>query len=411
MTSPRREPAWRMVRLGEILAEGPTNGWSPKSDADANGTWSLRLSATTSGRLEISPRTTRRLDERLPPDSKYWLRAGDLLVQRSNTSELVGVAALFDGPSDAYVYPDTIMRLRMQPQADARWVWRCLNSPVIRKRVRNLAAGTAGNMPKINGEKLRALEVPLPPLPEQRRIADILDKADAVRRKRAEAIGLVDDLTKAVFLEMFGDPVTNPTGWPVVTLGSQLEELRYGTSEKCSESRRPGEIGVLRIPNVVGELISLDDLKFAALDEAEVDRLKLVNDDLLFVRSNGNPEYIARCAVVDEPAVGYAFASYLIRARFKRDSTLRAPFARDVVSFPTYRRHLVQQARTTAGNYNINTQGLSSLRLIVPPLTLQDEYVASHKALAGLHRKEVAGQGEAESLFDSLVHRAFRGEL
>ena len=74
-----------------------------------------------------------------------------------------------------------------------------------------MAEGAA--QPGVNSSKLKELEIPLPPLPEQKRIAAILDKAAAIRRKRQQAIQLADDFLRAVFLDMFGDPVTNPKGW------------------------------------------------------------------------------------------------------------------------------------------------------------------------------------------------------
>ncbi|PKM36870.1 MAG: hypothetical protein CVV06_08810 [Gammaproteobacteria bacterium HGW-Gammaproteobacteria-10] len=95
---------------------------------------------------------------------------------------------------------------------------------------------------------IRELEIPLPPLPEQKRIAVILDKADAIRRKRQQAIQLADEFLRSVFLDMFGDPVTNPKGFPLGTIRDLTESANYGTSAKASET--DGEFPILRMGNI-----------------------------------------------------------------------------------------------------------------------------------------------------------------
>lgn len=162
---------WQWVLLSDLVAEGPTNGYSGPTSPDAAGSPALRLSATTSGSCVLNEDTTKRLDEIIPPDSDLWLRSGDLLVQRSNTSDLVGTAAVYDGPSCVYVYPDLMMRLRFSEPSTTRFVRRYMNSPAGRTFFRRMAAGSSGSMPKISGAKLRAMLIPLPPLPEQRRIS------------------------------------------------------------------------------------------------------------------------------------------------------------------------------------------------------------------------------------------------
>ncbi|NJO97722.1 MAG: hypothetical protein HC764_18425 [Pleurocapsa sp. CRU_1_2] len=142
----------------------------------------------------------------------------------------------------------------------------------------------------LNKKKLAQINIPLPPLEDQKRIAAILDKADAIRRKRKEAIALTEELLRSTFLDMFGEPVTNPQGWDVLKLGSQVDELKYGTNAKCSEFHKKEDILVLRIPNIVEEKICWNDLKYAKLESSEVDKLLLKQGDLLFVRSNGNPD-------------------------------------------------------------------------------------------------------------------------
>ncbi len=263
----------------------------------------------------------------------------------------------------------------------------------------------------LSPKALRELMIPLPPLNEQKRIAAILDKADEIRRKRKEAIRLTDELLRSVFLDMFGDPVINPKGWEVVELGSQVAELRYGTSVKCLDNYEDETLPVLRIPNIVGSKINWEDLKYVHLEKKEIEKLRLKAGDILFVRTNGNPEYIGRCALFEAKFGEAIYASYLIRARLKEESKILPDFLRDIVSFPTYRHRLVQEARTTAGNYNISTAGLSRLKLICPSIKLQQDYInIGYKASNSICNYRLHYL-ESNSLFNALMQRAFKGEL
>lgn len=403
MTAPTYAAAWSRVRLGDLIEEGPTNGYSPKCDEDAAGTPSLRLNAITSGRLEISERTTKRLNEEIPTNSKFWLRPGDLLVQRSNTAEYVGMSALFDGPPNFYVYADTIMRFRVRPAVEPRWIWRCLNSPEMRQVVRGLAAGTAGNMPKINGEKLRGVEIPLPPLPEQRRIADILDRADAVRRKRQEAIRLSQEFLRSTFLEMFGDPVTNPKGWPVVKMGTVTSFVGGGTPSRGNPDFFTGDICWATSKDMKGE--HLWDTEEHITEEAiQRSATKLVPVGVLLV-------------VVKSKVLMHTLPVLLARVPtcFGQDLKAIQPSS----GLPP--RYLARHMRVGASALlevarGVNTEGLTlehlrGYALMMPPRHFLEKYEEIEVAAEETIRRQRAAADAAQAMFDSLVHRAFRGEL
>ena len=170
---------WDVVSLRALLKQGPTNGWSGRCVEGTVGTPTLSLAATTSGRLVLNSETVKWLEHRVPRWSDLYLAPGDILVQRSNTAELVGTTALFDGPPGEFVYPDLMMRLRFRQPATAHWFWRYANSASGRSYFRSAAAGSTGTMPKVSGENLREMPVPLPTRAEQEAIAEILSNMDA----------------------------------------------------------------------------------------------------------------------------------------------------------------------------------------------------------------------------------------
>lgn len=168
-SEPFRLPSsWRWVALEHLLVDGPTNGWSPKAVEMETSTRTLKLSATTKGVFDASQHKF--VDAQLEPDSLLWLRSGDLLIQRSNTPEYVGMAAVYDGPDETFIYPDLMMRCRLRDDVSVAWVHKALLAPFNRKWFTENASGTSDSMVKLNQATVRATRIPLPPPAEQRRI-------------------------------------------------------------------------------------------------------------------------------------------------------------------------------------------------------------------------------------------------
>ncbi len=375
--------SWVQRTLGDLAVEGPRNGYSGKTSNTATGTCTLRLGATTSGSFILDETTTKRMIETLPGDSIFWLEPGDLLVQRSNTREYVGTAAIYDGPRNSYIYPDLMMRLRFTRPETAAWVWRYLNSDFGRRQVRRLAAGSAGSMPKISGAKLRSVVMPLPPLPEQRRIAAILDEADALRRKRREALGLLDELLRSAFLEMFGDIAARRSPWPWGTCADAVR-MSSGKSAKRVLSSEPTVIPVYGGNGVNGYATE-------ALFEEPVVVVGRVGQQCGITHLTDGP-----CWVTDNAIVVRVIDSDCLDPVYLAAAFQHAPI-RDTV---------------TRLDLPFINQGMLREQLIpMPPIEAQREYVRFREGvLAGRRRAETASK-ETHGLFDALLHRAFSGEL
>lgn len=329
----------------------------------------------------------------------------DVLVATSSGSlDVVGKAA--QATRDLGVAFGAFCKvLRPNARVEPRYFGYYFQTPEYRRTVSRLAAGA--NINNLRNEHLDDLPVPVPSRDDQVRIADTLDKADAIRRRRTDAVRMTVDLLQATFVHMFGDPVTNPMAWPVGTLGDLVADFSYGTSEKCREDAQEGAVPVLRIPNIVGGEVNWDNLKH--LPRIADPGLTLTHGDLLFVRTNGNPEHIGRCAVYDSERVAL-YASYLIRARLKAPRSA-ASYVQAALSMPSYRHVLTRAARTTAGNYNINVEGLRSLRLPVPPPDHMLRFKAISDQIKRIRSPLKDAAYAADQLFGSLVQRAFSCQL
>ena len=265
------------------------------------------------------------------------------------------------------------------------------------------------SIPKINREALAAYEAPLPPLEEQRRIVKVLDKADAIRRKRQEAIALTEQLLRSTFLEMFGDPVTNPKHWPFESLthlamiGSGVMKGRDYTGIETVE--RP----YMRVANVQDGYLALDDIKTIELPVSEVEKYTLRHGDILLTEG-GDPDKLGRGAVWREQVSSCVHQNHIFRVHPDR-TRLTSEYLCALLGSAHGKRYFLKAAKQTTGIATINRTQLSEFPVLLPPLKLQQQYsefVAAHERLTQRYQHLA---DEQNTLFNSLVQRAFSGQL
>jgi len=253
---------------------------------------------------------------------------------------------------------------------------------------------------------LKSLPFPELSLNEQRRIAAILDKADAIRRKREQALDLADEFLKSAFLEIFGDPGTNPKGWPLGTIRGLVTEAKYGTSQKADPKN--GQYPVLRMGNITySGRLDLTDLKYIDLVEKDVPKHTVRKGDLLFNRTN-SPDLVGKTTVfdVDEP---FAFAGYLVRAR---TNDLADPyFISYFLNSGFGKQTLRSMCKSIIGMANINAQEFQDIPIPVPDRETQAQFRSIVDAFGEKRALLQDAMLESIALFGSLSQRAFRGEL
>lgn len=196
---------WEDLTLSDVIQNKPKNGYSARPVNHETPWKVLTLTATTSGSFD--GQQFKYFDEPIPKDSPFWLQPDDILVQRGNTIEYVGVPAVYDGPPNRFIYPDLMIRFRSNSRVDTKFLYFVLSWDQTRNYLRDRATGTAGSMPKINQTTLLEVPVRLAPLEEQReivrRVEALLKLADSIEKSVEKATKRADKLTQAILAKAF----------------------------------------------------------------------------------------------------------------------------------------------------------------------------------------------------------------
>ena len=288
---------------------------------------------------------------------------------------------------------------------DIRWLYYALTA--LRLPELNKATGVPG----LNRNDAYEKQLYVPALDEQRRIAAILDKADAIRRKREQALNLADDLLKSTFLEMFGNPATNERDWVEGSIDDCLKGVVGGWSAK-GEARPAGsdEMGVLKISAVTsGEYLPQENKVVETIPNGKRVVIPQLGD-LLFSRANTRELVAATCIVTDAPE--NVFLPDKLWRLEPEPEVAEATFLKFVLSHPEYREGLCARATGTSGSMlNISKAKLLSHPIPVPDIDVQRRFTKIWQSVQSSSKTHRIALGRSEMLFASLSQRAFRGEL
>ena len=274
--------------------------------------------------------------------------------------------------------------------------------------------------PAVRDSDVTASWFPLPPLPEQKKIAHILSTVQRAIEAQERIIQTTTELKKALMHKLFTEGLRHepqkqteigpvPESWEVVPLEQIAESFQYGTSVKCGYDLNGKP--VLRIPNVVGGAVDISDLKFGKPKPNEIGNLRLQSGDLLFVRTNGVKENAGRCSLFEDEIEDCFFASYLIRVRLD-PRRLNPSFLNEYSRTEVGTSFLSGKAiRTADGKFNINSGTLKTMLVPVPAIDEQQEIA---RALALIDAKSSLARGKqsvVQDLFRTLLHELMTAKI
>jgi len=394
---------WRTMPLGD-LAESVDYGVTASASQRPIGPKFLRITDIQDGTVNWDSVPWCECDERSAKESR--LRSGDIVFAR--TGATTGKSFLIRGCPTNTVFASYLIRVRLGDAAEPGFVSHFFQTPNYWAQIMKSARGLA--QPGVNASTLKALRVPLPPLPEQRRIAEILDKADALRAKRRAALAQLDTLTQSIFLDMFGDPATNPKHWSETHALGEVADIVSGfTKGRKLNGKATRRVPYLTVVNVQDRSLDLSVVKEVEATKDEILRFRLMPKDLLLTEG-GDPDKLGRGTLWNGELPECIHQNHVFRVRLTSED-LDPLFLSWLVGSQRGKRYFLRSAKQTTGIASINMTQLRKFPLLLPPIHLQREFARRVAAVEKLKATYRASLAELDALFAALQHRAFRGEL
>lgn len=339
-------------------------------------------------------------------DCEDWLlQNGDILISHINSTKHLGKCAMYEGVPSELVHGMNLLALRVdEGLADARFIYRMLASSGFRSQLPQITKDSV-NQSSFNISNFKKLQIPLPPLAEQKRIAAILDAADALRAKRRESLAQLDTLLQSTFLDMFGDPVTNPKGWEYTPFNKIGTFVSGATPSKACEEYWIGSI----------PWVSPKDMKVSRIFDAQ-DHVneKAFNETNLKLLQPNHLLVVVRGMIL---AHSFPVAINLVPIAINQDMKGICPSSKFDVCFLLecvrhLKRHILSEVSTAGhGTKRFDAEAMKKVFVPTPPLDLQRSFatiVESVEQQKGRLREHLA---ELDTLFASLQQRAFNGNL
>ena len=336
------------------------------------------------------------------------LREGDILVSTANSWERVGGSSWVPPLDYLATAGGFISILRGNSSVFPRYLYYWMTLGATQHKLRHCGRQTT-NISNMSIERALQLELPLPALAEQKRIAEILDKADAMRRKRRNVGTLTEDFLRAQFVELFGDPYRNPKSWPVKKLEEDSQLQSGVTKGRKLEGKKTVDVPYMRVWNVQDAHLRLGDIKNITVLETDVEKYRLETGDLLLTEG-GDPDQLGRGAIWYSPIPVCIHQNHIFRVRANRDLVV-PEFLSAMIGSEFCKRYFLKMAKQTTGIASINMRQLKACPVLLPPLNLQEKFSQIEKRFKQSVETLDKRFAEADTLFDSIAQKAFKGEL
>lgn len=375
------------VRLGDIASY--INGYAFKpSDWHGSGLPIIRIQNLTNEYAEYNY-TTNEIDE------KYLIKNGDILISWSAT---LGVFQWDRG--DAYLNQH-IFKVVFDKDDINKDFFKYAVKYSLEKSSKNAHGSTMKHLTRKNFEKIK---IPKYTLDKQKKIANLLEKAEKLIKIRQDQIQALDDLLESSFYQMFGDIIS--TKYDVLKIDEIAKSTQYGTSKKADD--KTGNYPILRMGNITyNGLLDLNDLKYIDISDDEKDKYLVKNGDILFNRTNSK-ELVGKTAIynLDQEM---AYAGYLIRLRV--NEKINPIFLSRQMNMSFFKKTLFIKAKASINMSNINSKELKEFKIICPPIEKQNKFADLVTKIEGQKGILEDSLSELSDLFASLMQDAFDGSL
>jgi type I restriction enzyme S subunit len=393
------KPAWATKRLEEVAELVNGRAFKP-TEWQAEGLPIIRIQ-------NLNDRSAPFNYHPGPLPEKFRVHRGDILLSWSGTPG-TSFGCFEWGGSDAWLNQH-IFNVKLSADVVPGFFVHQLNS-----KLSELIAKAHGGvgLQHVTKGVLEGLTLALPPVSDQHRIVSLLDEADELRRRREQADRRTADLIPALFYEMFGEPLKGQQRWDYKTLGDVLSAIDSGWSPSCPDRvAAPNEWGVLKLGAVTSCRYLQNENKALPDDVESRPGLEVKAGDILFTRKNTH-ELVAACALVASTRPRLMLSDLIFRLRISGDAEVIPEYLWALMVNEVMRRGVQRLASGSAGSMpNISKQRLRGVSIPVPPLLLQCQFAARVAEIRALEALQAESRRRLDDLFQSMLHRAFQGEL
>jgi type I restriction enzyme S subunit len=269
-------------------------------------------------------------------------------------------------------------------------------------------AASSTTVPIVNKTSFGRLEIPVPPLVEQRRITAILDQADALRAKRRQTLTQLDEMARAIFVEMFGDPTSPKPGTRIKPLKDLTTKIGSGATPSGGEASYKSQgVALIRSMNVRDGFFSWRDLARLHDEQAQkLDNVEVESNDVLLNITGASVARVCRAPAEVIPARVNQHVSII-----RLTSQIRPEYLEHCFLHPTYKAQLLKIAEAGATRQAITKAQIETLLVPIPTICKQDQFVMALRQVSRVRDAAILALKDLDALFASLQHRAFRGEL
>ncbi|MBV6641039.1 MAG: restriction endonuclease subunit S [Cyclobacteriaceae bacterium] len=256
--------------------------------------------------------------------------------------------------------------------------------------------------------KYSKIKIPLPPLPIQQKIAEVLDTADRIRRRHEQILKKYDQLAQSVFLEMFGDPVKNEKGWERVKLSKIIIEGPTNGLYKPSKDYSSG-CPIIRIDSFYNSWVNTNFLRRVRASSEEIIRYEIKEGDFVINRVN-SPSHLGKCGLVPKLNERVVYESNMMRIRFDK-SKVSNQYMLYTLSSKALKNQILNASKDAVNQSSINQKDVNNFTVLLPPFEIQNQFTSIIDKIEQQKQQAKAELDKSEELFQSLMQRAFRGEL
>jgi type I restriction enzyme S subunit len=386
----------KAVELGSLF-QFIRNGMNIKQDKSGDGIPITRIETIADATVDATRVGFAGLKEE---NSRDWLmKPGDILFSHINSVEHIGKCAVYRGYPEKLVHGMNLLCLRCdEEKLFPEFAKYLIRENSFRSRLSNYI-NKAVNQASVSIGNLKSIPVNIPPLHEQRRIAAILDQADALRAKRREALAQLDSLSQSIFIEMFGDPTGNSKGWKCCPVGDVTDCIVPGRDKPKSFT---GDIPWVTTDDLVHLDFTYRSSKGLGLSASEISGVKarVIPANSVIISCVGNLGITTIAA--EKMVINQQLHS------FQCHQEVNNIYLMHYLSKQTAFMHA--KASSTTLPY-MNKSVCNSIPVQIPPIELQREFSSLFIAINAIKEKHRIFLAELDALFASLQHRAFQGEL